>query len=257
VVVQRVEAEIGTDSVNDLGILELLGRGVSTYHGSIPSRLHNIALASKRINGYLVKPGEEFSYNAAIGEISAATGYQAAYVIQNGRTELGDGGGVCQNSTTVFRAALDAGLPISVRRGHSYRVGYYEQNAKPGLDATVFAPTVDFKFLNDTPAYILVQMMVDEPNRTLTVEIYGTSDGRKAEIKNHVVWDVTPPPPDEYIDDPTLAAGVVRQIDWRAGGAKTKFDYVVTRDGETIYEKSFFTTYRPWTAKFLRGTRVD
>lgn len=252
--VVTTEPEVSMAEVNNLGIQELLGKGESTYVGSIASRVHNVALAASRITGTLVKPGEEFSYNQALGEVSAATGFQAAYVIMNGRTELGDGGGVCQDSTTVFRAALDAGLPITERRGHSYRVGYYEQNAKPGLDATVYAPSTDFRFLNDTPAHLLIQATADNAQKRLVVEIYGTHDGRTSEITNHVVWDITPPLPDEYIDDPTLPAGKVTQIDWKSGGAKARFDYRVTRAEEVLWEKTFTTVYKPWSAKFLRGT---
>lgn len=253
-VVTETEPEITLDDANDLGIETLLGRGVSTYHGSIPSRVHNVGLAAARISGTLVKPGEVYSFNQSVGEISKATGYEAAYVISNGRTELGDGGGVCQDSTTVFRAALDAGLPIVERHPHSYRVGYYEQNAEPGLDATVYAPSVDLKFENTTPAHILVQARADEANRSLVVEIYGTDDGRESAITNHQVWDVTPPPPDKYVDDPTLPAGTVKQVDWKAWGAKARFDYTVRREGEIHFEKTFYSSYSPWAAVFLRGT---
>ena len=135
-------------------------------------------------------------------------------------------------------------------------MGYYEQNAKPGLDATVFSPTTDFKFVNDTPAYILVQTAVDAANRRLTVEIYGTSDGRKGQAVNHQVWDQTPPPPDLYQDDPTLPAGQIKQVDWSAWGAKVKYDYVVKRSGETIYSKTFYQVYQPWQAIFLKGTGI-
>jgi len=230
-----------------------LGRGVSTYRGSIPSRIHNVNLSAQRISGTLVNPGETFSFNSSVGEVSDVTGYQQAYVIRGGRTVLDDGGGVCQTSTTLFRAVTEAGLPIIERRAHSYRVGYYEQNAKPGLDATVFSPTTDFKFVNDTPAHILVQTIVNALARTLTVEIYGTSDGRKGEVVNHQVWDQAPPPPDLYQDDPSIPAGQVKQVDWSAWGAKVKFDYRVKRGGETIYEKTFYQVYQPWQAMYLRG----
>lgn len=245
--------DISLSEVNRLGIKEKIGVGTSLYKGSIASRVHNVALAAARLNGTLIKPGQEFSFNQAVGGISAATGYQAAYIIQNGRTELGDGGGVCQDSTTMFRAALDAGLPITVRKGHAYRVGYYEQDAKPGLDATVFSPSTDFKFVNDTPAHILIQAEADTANRRLTITLYGTSDGRKSEISDHVIWDVTPPPPDVYVDDPTLAPGQVKQIDWKAPGTKAKFTYRVTRNGEVLQDKTFVTNYKPWAAVFLRG----
>jgi len=125
--VVKTQPEISTSAVNDLGIKELLGKGVSDFRGSIASRIHNIIVASAKLNGVLVKPGEVFSFNNTVGDISLATGYEQAYIIQNGRTILGDGGGVCQVSTTLFRAALSAGLPIIERTAHAYRVAYYEQ----------------------------------------------------------------------------------------------------------------------------------
>lgn len=245
--------EIATSDVNDLGIVELIGRGTSSYKGSIPGRVHNVAHTASKLNGVLIKPGETFSFNESIGEVSRATGYQSAYVIQNGRTVLGDGGGVCQDSTTLFRAVLDAGLPITERKAHSYRVGYYEQNSKPGFDSTVFSPTVDLKFTNDTPGHILIQAIADSQNLTLVIDLYGTSDGRVAEISNYQQWDAVPAPPPLYQDDPTLAPGVVKQVDWASPGLKTKFDYVVTRDNEEIINKTFYSTYRPWQAVYLRG----
>jgi vancomycin resistance protein YoaR len=246
--------DYNTEEVNNLGIKELLGRGTSRYVGSIASRVHNIALAAGKFNGVLVKPGEIFSFNNSLGDVSAFTGYQQAYVIKDGKTVLGDGGGVCQVSTTFFRAALDAGLPIIERRAHSYRVGYYEQDSAPGIDATVYAPTTDLKVKNDTPNHILIQTITDTNAKTLAFEIYGTSDGRKSTITKPIVTDVTPPPEDLYIDDPTLPAGTIKQIDWKAWGAKASFNYTVERNGELIYEKTFYSNFRPWQAKFLRGT---
>jgi vancomycin resistance protein YoaR len=254
-VVTNTPPAISLANVNDLGIKELIGKGESTYFHSIVTRVHNVSLAASRINGTLVKPGENFSFNQAVGDISAATGYQQAYIIRAGKTELGDGGGVCQDSTTVFRAALNAGLPITERHAHAYRVGYYEQDTKAGIDATVYSPAPDLKFLNDTPGYILINTVVDEPNRHLTVNIYGTSDGRKSEIFNHVVWGITPPLPDVYVDDPTLPNGEIKQVDFKAAGAKAKFSYRVTRGEEIIFEKTFMSDYKPWASVFLRGTK--
>lgn len=252
--VEYLPAAIKAADVNTLGIRELLGRGESTFHGSIANREHNIALAASRVSGVLVAPGESFSFNEAVGDVSAASGYRQAYVIKSGRTILDDGGGVCQVSTTLFRAALRAGLPILARTAHSYRVSYYEQNEKPGFDATVFAPRVDLVFQNDTPAHLLIQAEADTKANTLVFEIYGTSDGRRARVENHRVWDVTPPPPDLYQDDPALPLGVVKQVDWKAWGAKVKYDYRVERDGETIFQKTFYSNFRPWQSVFLRGT---
>ncbi|MBI4066522.1 VanW family protein [Candidatus Gottesmanbacteria bacterium] len=253
--VHPVKPSLTTDRVNAFGIKELIGRGYSEFAHSIPGRVHNVALASAKIHGLLIKPGDTFSFNDALGDVSAATGFQPAYVIKEGRTVLGDGGGVCQVSTTLFRAALSAGLPIVERRAHAYRVAYYEQAGyKAGLDATVFAPSVDLKIKNDTPGYILIQAKTDTRNMTLTFELYGTSDGRKAEIYNHVVGGITPPPPDLYQDDPTLPVGVVKQVDFSAWGAKASFQYKVTRNGEVLQDSTFVSNFRPWQAVYLRGT---
>jgi vancomycin resistance protein YoaR len=253
--VEVVHPSVSTDHANTLGIKELIGKGYSEFTGSIPGRIHNVALAASRVNGVLIKPGDTFSFNDTIGDISAATGYQSAYIIKEGRTVLGDGGGVCQVSSTLFRAALAAGLSIVERQAHAYRVHYYEEGGfKPGLDATVFGPTVDFKFKNDTPAYILIQTKIDLARPSLTFEFYGTRDGRIATITNHKVWDITPAPPPLFQDDPTLARGVTKQVDWSAQGTKASFDYKVTRDNEILENKTFFSTFRPWQAVFLKGT---
>jgi vancomycin resistance protein YoaR len=254
--ITTMSPSITNEDVNTLGIKELLGRGSSTFHGSIANREHNIVLSSSRVSGYLIPPGETFSFNKTVGDVSGATGYRRSYIIKDGRTILDDGGGVCQVSTTLFRAVLDAGLPIVERRAHSYRVIYYEQNSKPGYDATVFAPSVDLKFKNNTPAHILIQTTADTRSNSLVFEIYGTSDGRKSSLTNHRTWDVTPPPPDLYQDDPTLPVGVVKQVDWKAWGAKVKYDYQVERDGETIFEKTFYSNFRPWQSIFLRGAAL-
>lgn len=253
--VEPLIPKITTESSNEYGIKELLAVGTSQFAHSIPGRVHNVELAASRINGKLVAPGDTFSFNEALGDVSATTGFAPAYIIKEGRTVLGDGGGVCQVSTTLFRAILAAGFPIVERHAHAYRVGYYEQDTPPGLDATVFAPSIDLKFKNDTNHHILIQTRTDTGNYTLRFELYGTSDGRKAEITKPVILSQTPPPADLYQDDPTLPLGVVKQVDWQAWGAKVNFDYKVTRNGEVLQQQSFFSAYRPWQAIFLRGTR--
>ena len=252
--IETIPPRVTTADSNQFGISGLVGKGESYFKHSIPSRVANIKLAASRLNGLLIKPGEEFSFNKALGEISRETGYKQAYIIQNGRTVLGDGGGVCQVSTTIFRAALNAGLPIVERRAHSYRVSYYEQNSSPGLDATVFAPSVDFKFKNDFSCWLLIQSKVDEKEQKLEFSLFACPDGREVVMTKPKVWDITPPPPDLYIDDPTLPVGVVKQIDFRSWGAKASFDWKVIKNGQVVYQKSFYSNYRPWRAVYLRGT---
>lgn len=253
--VANTKANTQTKDINNLGIAELIGRGTSKFRGSIPSRVHNVALAASKMNGVLIAPGETFSFNAALGDVSKFTGYKEAYVISEGKTVLGDGGGVCQVSTTLFRAALNAGLPIAERRGHSYRVGYYEQDSPPGLDSTVYAPTTDLKIVNNTPGHILIQTKTDTKALTLVFELYGTNDGRVSTVSKPTISEVSQPAEDLYIDDPTLPTGSVKQIEHKAWGSKVRFTYSVTRNGEEIYNKVFLTNYRPWQAVYLRGTK--
>jgi len=251
----RETAKTSLSELNQLGINELLGVGTSEFKGSIPSRVHNVSVGSSKINGVLIAPGETFSFNQTVGDISTLTGYKQAYVIKDGKTVLGDGGGICQVSSTLFRAAMAAGLPIVERRGHSYRVSYYEQGASVGLDATVYAPTTDFKFKNDTPGHILIQTKVDTKKMTASYEIYGTNDGRRASIGKVSLTNVSAPADDLYIDDPTLPLGTIRQQEHKAWGGRASFDYIVERDGQIINKQTFVSSYRPWQAVYLRGTR--
>jgi len=253
--VSTTRAKVEGSGINELGIRELVGRGISYFSGSIANRIHNISLGAGRISGIIVAPGETFSFNKSVGEVSASTGYRQAYVISSGKTVLDDGGGICQVSTTVFRAALDAGLPIVKRTAHSYRVGYYEQGGnKPGIDATVFAPAVDFQFQNDTDHHILVQTVVDRANAKLQVDFYGTADGRKVEITTPVISNVQPAPPDRHQEDPTLPKGMVKQVDFAAPGANSVFTRKVYKNGNLMIDDVFKSNYRPWQAVFLVGT---
>lgn len=251
--IKITKPSITTSDADNLGITTLLGEGVSYFAGSIDNRIYNIGLAASRINGVLVKPGETFSFNKEVGDISGTSGYKQAYVIKEGRTVLDDGGGVCQVSTTLFRAVLNAGLPIIQRVAHAYRVGYYEQGFPPGLDATVFSPSVDFKFKNDTPGYLLIQTSLK--GTSLFIDIYGTSDGRITNLTEPIITNKTPPPSDIRQDDPTLPRGQVKQVDWSAWGANVSFNRTVAKNGETLISETWKSNYRPWQAIFLVGTK--
>lgn len=249
------EPAVTLAQVNNLGIKELLGRGVSRYTGSSYARMQNIRIGASRINGTLVPPGEVFSMSQVVGDVSISTGFAVGLIISNGRTEEGVGGGLCQVSTTLFRAALNSGLPIVERYPHAYRVGYYEQNSPAGVDASVYFPTSDFKFKNDTGSYILVQAINDPSTSTLTFEIYGTSDGRQTSLTTPIVSNIIPAPAPLYQDDPTLPKGVVKQVDYSANGATAVFSRTVTRGGQVLHQDTFFTKYQPWQAVFLVGTK--
>lgn len=251
---ETVEPKIKNSDANNLGIKELLGSGTSTYKHSSTTRNINIAKGSSIVNRILVAPGDTFSFVKSLGEVTLEAGYKQAYIIRQGRTELDVGGGICQVSTTLFRAMLDAGLNIIERKNHAYRVSYYEEDSKPGFDATVFIPSPDLKFINDTNHHVLIQSVLDMDNRRLTYEIYGTSDGRKVSITNYRQWDSTPPPPSIWIDDPTLPVGKTIQDEHAIYGLKTAFDWEVTdSNGNIVHQKTFQSNFAPWAAVYRRG----
>lgn len=250
-----VKPEITTEKVNKFGIKELIGVGTSLFQGSIPTRIYNVNLAASRVHGALIPPGEELSFNKTIGDVSAFTGYKQAYVIQNGRTILGDGGGVCQVSTTLFRAALNAGLPITERHAHAYRVHYYEEDSGPGIDATIYTPNIDLRFKNDTNHHILIQSVIDPTQLRLTFYLYGTKDNREVKISEPVIVSQSPAPQTLYQDDPTLPIGTIKQVDFAASGANVYFTRQVKKDGKVVIDEKFTSNFKPWQAIFLRGTK--
>jgi len=250
----QAEPNITLAQTNDLGINELIGFGESYYRGSIPSRIHNVKTASDYLNMAIVPPGENFSFNQTVGKVDGSTGFKQAYVIRSGSTLLEFGGGVCQVSTTMFRAMLDAGVNITKRLPHSYRVSYYELDNQPGFDATVYSGEVDLRFINDTPGHLLIVSEADSANAYMTVKIYGTSDGRRSEISDYKQWDYTSPPPSQDIHDPSLAPGQRKQVENAIPGIKTSFNWTVTNsNGEIIHQKTFFSHYKAWGAKYLVG----
>lgn len=250
----RSSTRVKTEEVNSLGIKEIIGRGVSNFAGSSPERVFNIELAASKVSGTLVAPGEVFSFNQSVGDVSQETGYKTAYIIERGRTLFGAGGGVCQVSTTAFRAAMYSGLPLVERRTHAYRVRYYEQAGHPpGMDATIYQPSVDFKFKNDTPNWILITAKTDRKTSNLTFEFWGTKDGRAVEISKPQVSNVTAPPDPLYEEDPTLPKGVVKQADFAAWGASVRIKRKVMRNGETLIDEEIFSRYKPWRAIFKVG----
>jgi vancomycin resistance protein YoaR len=251
---QRTSPEFTLDKTNDLGINERIGFGESYYYHSIPNRIYNVGLTAGRISYTIVPPGKEFSFNKTLGDVSAETGFRSAYVISGGQTVLGDGGGVCQVSSTLFRSVMDAGLDITKRLQHSYRVSYYELNSDPGFDATVYAGDIDFRFVNDTPGHIIVVANNDPKNLYLNIEIYGTDDGRVSEISNYKKWGWVGAPPAEYFPTAELPSGLKKQIDWAVSGIKAEFTYTVKdKDGNIIHNNTYYSNYRPWSAKYMVG----
>ncbi len=247
-------------TAEDLGIRENVV-AVSTYFaGSSPARIHNIATAAAAFHGLLVAPGETLSMAEVLGDISLDTGYQEALIIYGSRTINGVGGGVCQVSTTLFRAAFFGGYQIDERHPHAYRVGYYEQRCNlgatcAGLDATVFAPLVDFRFTNDTPYWLLLETYVY--GTQLLWKFYSTSDGRTVEWTTTGLRNVVEAPEPLYRENPDLARGEIKQVDYEADGAEVTVTRTVRRGGEVIHQNTFYTRYLPWRAIFEYGPGTD
>ncbi len=260
-VIQHIQPGAPDDATAEkLGIKELVTSYTSYFRGSDASRIQNITTASSRFHGVLVAPGETFSMASALGDVSLDTGYAEALIIYGDRTIKGVGGGVCQVSTTLFRTVFFGGYPIVERYAHAYRVGYYEQTASgghdqnlAGLDATVFAPVVDFKFTNDTPYWLLMETYVSASNGTLTWKFYSTSDGRTVDWQTSGPVNIVEPPEPLYQENPDLPKGKIKQIDYSADGSDVRVTRTVTRDGQVINQDVIATHYLPWQAVYEYG----
>ncbi len=232
----------------ELGIVDLVGEATTYYMGSSAARQANIVTAAERFDGIVIGPGEEFSFNQWLGDVSPESGFEESFIIYGGRTIKGVGGGVCQVSTTVFQAAFYAGLPILERYPHGYRVGYYEYGEGAGMDATVYSPIVDFRFLNDLPSYLLIETSIDREHATLTFRLYGTSVGRTVTKVGPRITNVVPHGDTIYEENPELAPGQTRQIEWAVDGSDVAITRQVWRNGELEQEDHFFSHYLPWNA---------
>ena len=244
--------QVATENAESLGIKELISEATTYFKGSSQGRMHNIQVATSRFHGLVIPPGETFSFNEHLGAVSAATGYEESIIISGNRSAVGIGGGVCQVSTTAFRAAFWGGYPITERWAHGYRVGWYEPPV--GIDATVYSPRVDFKFVNDTPHYLLIATETDLEAGTVTFRFYGTMTGRTVEMEGPFEANMVPHGPDIYREDPTLPKGTINQIDWSHDGVDVTVYRIVKEDDKVLWKDTFFSRYRPWQAVYLVGT---
>jgi vancomycin resistance protein YoaR len=263
IVGEQQPAVADTATGADLGIKQLITSYTTYFYGSSTQRIQNIVAATEQFHGVLVAPGATFSMGNTLGDVSLENGFAEALIIYGGRTIKGVGGGVCQVSTTLFRTVFFAGFPVVERYSHAYRVSYYEKTASgdvdpnlAGMDATVYFPLVDFKFVNDTPYWLLMETYVDVSARSLTWKLYSTSDGRS------VTWDTTgptnvvPPLPPLFEENPELKADQIKQVDYSAQGADVNVSRTVWRDGQIYFTDQFQTHYQPWAAvcEFGPGT---
>ena len=183
----EIEPTIVTSATDDMKIDTLIGEGRSNFRGSPKNRIFNIKVATERFDGILIKPGEDFSFVQILGEVDGEHGYLPELVIKKDKTEPEFGGGICQVSTTAFRAAIYSGLKITARQNHAYPVAYYNPQ---GMDSTIYIPRPDLRFKNDTPNYILIQTKIE--GTELIFQFYGTSDGRKTKVIGPTILEKNP-----------------------------------------------------------------
>ncbi|GAA5514338.1 hypothetical protein Dcar01_03093 [Deinococcus carri] len=233
------------------GITAHLGTGETNYYGSSAARMTNIHVGTRNFQDRLVEGGV-VSFNQMIGPVSTRAGYVTGLVIAGERTADGVGGGICQVSTTVFRALYAAGLPIRERQNHSYQVHYYDPQ---GLDATIYQPKLDLKFANDTGGALWFQADWDDRESRLTINVFGKARDFTVEVGSPRTLSSTPAPADRLIRDASLRAGQRKQVDWAAPGAVIEVTRKFIRSGQTFKQDTLKSTYRPWPNIFLVGTR--
>ena len=244
-----IPPDVDSGQLNQLGIRELIASGTTFFGGSSSARVHNIGVAAEKFLGTVIPPGGIFSFNSTIEAVSGANGFEDSAIIWGDRTAVGVGGGVCQVSTTVFRAALSAGFPLLERHNHGYVVSWY---GDPGFDATIYTPYVDFRFLNDTDAHLLIQPVVDNVAGVLSFRFYGTKPDREVEIGEAEVKDIKQPGDRIYQEDASLEPGQIKQVEWAKKGMTTTVIRKVTENGRSREDK-IVSVYRPWNAMFLYG----
>lgn len=233
------------------GITHFLATGQTGYDGSSPERIKNIHVGATNFKDRLFE-GKTFSFNQMIGPISTRNGYVPGLVIAGDQTASGVGGGICQVSTTVFRTLYGAGLPIVQRQNHSYQVYYYDPQ---GLDATIYQPSLDLKFANDTGGALWFQTEWDDAEKVLSISVFGKAPKYDILVDAPKTLSTTPSPKDRLINDPTMKLGERKQVDWAAPGAVIEVTRRFLKDGKEVKKDVLKSTYRPWPNIFRVGTK--
>ena len=235
----------------ELGITELVSEATTYFWGSWQNRRSNIALGAGKLNGIIIAPGEEFSFNHHLGDITPAAGYLEGSVILGGATVTGIGGGICQVSTTMYRVAFNGGYAITERNSHGYRVGYYEYaGAGPGLDAAIWQPDVDLRFQNNTPHHLLIESSFLGAQSALQFRIYSSRHWRTV-VEPPIIREIVPAPEARFVEAEDLSAGQSRQIDYAADGADVwVYRNIYDAAGALVLRDQVFTRYSPWQPVF-------
>ncbi len=258
--VEELTPQVTAKTLPSLGIVELVGEGKSSFAGSAAYRITNIKAGAARLNGVLIPPGSEFSFNTQLGAVDESNGFVKGYAVIGQRTQLEWGGGVCQDSTTVYRAAFWAGLPITERHAHPFYISWYDDfsfpnDAGPGMDATIYTGVLDLKFVNDTGHWLLMEATTDDNAQVLTVRLYGTRPNRTVTAKGPEINRVIPAPSEPMIiTDASLPAGTVKQTDHARKGMDIAVYRVISENGIQKTPEAFFTRFKAWPDVFVKGT---
>lgn len=243
---------INQSNLDTLGLVAMLSEGKSDFTGSAPYRVTNIEVGLKRLDGILIAPGEEFSFNDAIGNIDAENGFVEGYAIIANRTQLEFGGGICQDSTTLFRAAFWAGLPITERWGHSFYISWYDKYGPTGMDSTIFTGGPDLKFVNDTGNWILMQAESNAKTGVASIKFYGTPTNRTVELVHNIYARAPAPTDPVYVADEEQPAGTVKHSDRARDGLSIEIRRnVINPDGTARPTDVFLTQFKPWPNIFV------
>ena len=240
--------EVTTNEIGREAFPNLLASYTTSYASSNSNRSTNIALAASKINGTVLMPGEEFSFNGTVGKRTAAAGFKIAGVYSNGQVTNDYGGGICQVSSTLYNSVLRANLEITNRVNHTFTVGY----VPIGLDATVSWGAPDFKFKNSRSYPI--KIVATTANKKITVSVYGLKEDVEYEVELVSYKTGTVPYTTVYTTDSSLAPGKTKVVQSGSNGAKSEAYKILKLNGKevsrTLLSKD---TYSPHNQIIARG----
>jgi vancomycin resistance protein YoaR len=236
----------------DAGIVALYGKGSSSFAGSPSFRVQNVIAGALKFDGDYIESGKELDFNASVGKINRANGFVPGLVIIGGTLLMEDGGGICQVSTTLFRAAYNAGLPITKRHQHSHRVQYYDP---VGFEATVYAPSKNLKFKNDSGSPIFIQADWSERAGTLAFYFFGRAPDRQVTISKPSISNFRSPAPPSFSPDPSVRLGLSRQIDVPMQGMTSLITRRVKLSTGEVRKDTLRSVYQPWGAVYAVNPR--
>lgn len=240
-------------TLNDLGkeaFPQILGTFSTTYNTSNQNRITNLKLASEKIDGTIILPGETFSYNKVVGERTIAKGYKEAAVYAGGKVVDGIGGGICQLSSTLYNSVLYANLEITSRSNHRFLTSY----VTAGRDATVSWGTIDFCFKN-TRSYP-IKITSEVKNGVVTTSIYGIKEEKEYEVVIESKVTEVIPYSTKYVKDSTLKEDEEEIVQYGANGAKSETYKIVKYNGIVVSREQISSDiYSPLERIVKRGTK--